>query len=251
MHKVIVEAPRSGSRVRWSTGDRRLLDSEEAPAKLGMRGRLGRGKWSRDHLSPLKRFLVRQAGRPWNDVYSEICAVLDRRSVVQDHVHLHLEQFVAIRTVVIGGEIHEAGYWPTPLDELRQPLYVDPWTGLLMRNLARVNRARRKREAAKRQQAELDARRRVLSPSEQLHRVHGIWYFVRVAFLPETRLETKIVKGKPCKVFVSDSRWDVLLKQYVSRKNHYAGEEQYAARGAYAVSKRQLASHELRRYGLR
>jgi len=27
MHKVIVEAPRSGSRVRWSSGDRRFLNN--------------------------------------------------------------------------------------------------------------------------------------------------------------------------------------------------------------------------------
>lgn len=251
MHKVIVETSRSWSSIRWSGRDRRFLNSEDAPAKLGMRRSVTRAKWSRDHLGPLKRYLVRQAGRRWNDVYSEICAVIDVRSAVQEHVRIHLQDFVAIRTVVIDGEIHEGGYSPTRLADLRQPLYVDPQTGLLMRNLERVSRARKKREAARRYHAELAARRRILSASEQLHRVHGVWYLVRIAFLPETRLEVQLVKGRPCKVFVSDSRWDAVLKQYVSRKNHYVGQEQYAARGAYAVSKRQLATHELRRYGLR
>jgi hypothetical protein len=168
MHKVIVETSRSGSCVRWSSGDRRFLNSEEAPVKLGMRGRLGRRKWSRDHLGPLKRFLVRQAGRPWNDVYREICAVLDRRSTAQDHVHLHLDDFVAIRTVLIGDVIYEAGYAPVPLERMRQPLYVDPCTGILMRNLEPATRRQKQREQARRAQAELDARRRILSTEEQL-----------------------------------------------------------------------------------
>src|ERR1700704_6226031 len=37
MFKVIVERPRKGSRVRWSSGDRRFLNSEDAPPKLGIR----------------------------------------------------------------------------------------------------------------------------------------------------------------------------------------------------------------------
>ena len=252
MHKVIVETSRSGSRMRWLKRDRRFLNSEEAPVKLGMHSSVTRSKWNNDHLGPLKRFLMRRAGRAWNDVYSEICAVIDRRSTVQEHVLLHIENFVVLRVARIDGRLYDVGgYRHTPLAELRTPLYVDPETGVLMRNFEYASRTRANREAAKRRAAELLKRRRILSAAEQLHRVGGLWYLVRVALLPETRIETRVVEGQPRRVPVSDPRWDVLLRKYASRKDYYAGLEEYGTRGLYAAAKRQLGRRELRRYGLR
>jgi hypothetical protein len=237
MFKVIVEKPRLGSRVRWSTGTRRLLASEDAPVKLGMRA--GRhGKRSRDHLGPLRNFLVRQVGRPWNAVFSEICAVVDRRSTVQQHVLLHISNFVLIDTKLVDGEVCGPGHRSvfTPLRDLPEELYVHPETGVLMRNDARILRRQKQREVAKRKQAELDARRRELSPTEQLHRVEGVWFSVRLAAVPERH---------------GEARWDHLRRVLVSAKDYYAGEDLYGRRGVYAAAKRQLSARELRRYGLK
>ncbi len=259
MFKVIVERPRSGSRVRWSSGDRRFLNSEEAPTKLGMQRGITRGKWSRDHLGPLRRFLVRQAGRPWNDVFAEICAVVDQRSAVQEHVHIHVKDFVAINTGIINGEIHELGrYVPTRLADLGRALYVDPLTGVLMRNMEPVTRRQKRRALEKRSRAELDKRMRILSPQEELHRLGGLWFLVRLKPVPAMRIEVRLVAGERRHVKVLDSRWDCLLKTLVQGRTYPrwppADVEKgypYSYRGMYAASKRQLSSRELRLYGLR
>lgn len=47
-----------------------------------------------DRLAPLKRFLEANCGRPWADVYSEICKVADHRSIRGYHLRQHVWQYV-------------------------------------------------------------------------------------------------------------------------------------------------------------
>lgn len=252
MFKVIVERPRSGSRMRWSSADRRYLNSEEAPPKLGIRRGHLRSKWLNEHLGPLRKFLARRAGRPWDVVYSEICAVIANRSTVKQHVLSHIPDLVAIDTKLVDGQVYGPTWRTpfTPLRDLTQGLYVDPLTGVLRRNDQRVTSGQRRREHEKRKQAELDARRRTLSPTEQLHRVDGVWYYVRLARLPEGRKEARIVDGQRRETIVYDKRWDMLLKAAVSSKDRTTSGDLYGRPGLHAVAKRQLGFHELRRYGL-
>jgi hypothetical protein len=82
-----------------------------------------------ESLGPLRRYLERQVGRPWNKVYAEIAARLCLDNAVQQHVRDHLRDFVAVTP---RRQIHDwrasvsGGLW-------RQPLYVNPVTGLLCR----------------------------------------------------------------------------------------------------------------------
>ena len=39
-----------------------------------------------DKINPVKRFLAARAGRPWNDVRSEVCRRFDRRKIAGMHV---------------------------------------------------------------------------------------------------------------------------------------------------------------------
>ncbi len=55
-------------------------------------------KWLNENLAPLKRFLGKQVGRPWDKVYSEIAENLKPTSTVQQHVRDHIEDFVALKT---------------------------------------------------------------------------------------------------------------------------------------------------------
>ena len=251
MFKVIVERPRRGG--SWSKEARGFWGSEDTPGRLGMRRGHRHRKTLNENLAPLRRFLVRRAGRPWDAVFSEICAVIDNRSTVKQHIHSHIEDFVAVQTRLIDGEVFaQRAYMPLePLRDLRQPLYVDPLTGLLKRNEERAMRRQTLRKEATKRQAELDARRRNVSSSEQLHRVDGIWYMVRVSCLPEVRKETRVVNGEQRDFLVYERRWDALRKGLVSRRELYVGEELYGRRGLYATTKRQLAERDLRRYGLK
>jgi hypothetical protein len=50
----------------------------------------------RDKLSAVKRYLASQAGRPWADVYSELCRRYDRRTLkgwhlIDEHIRLDVE----------------------------------------------------------------------------------------------------------------------------------------------------------------
>jgi hypothetical protein len=93
MHKVIVERPRFGG--HGSRKGRRPRDLEDLPANLGMRRPYGHfGKNLDDHLGPLRRYLRKQVGRPWNKVYSEICAGLRAGHPVHDHLRRHIFEIV-------------------------------------------------------------------------------------------------------------------------------------------------------------
>jgi hypothetical protein len=129
MFKVIVERPRRGRPNKGAA--RRGRNDLEGPQKLTIRAFYDRdwhGKETRDHLSPLRRYLRAQVGRPWNQVYSEICAATDRRSAVQRHVLEHIGDYVATQVVA-----HR---------KPRQELYVDPRTGLIRPNPARTPKRR-------------------------------------------------------------------------------------------------------------
>lgn len=46
-----------------------------------------------DHLNPVLNFLISRVGKPWNDVYSEICKRFDRRTVAGQHILQHIKDF--------------------------------------------------------------------------------------------------------------------------------------------------------------
>jgi hypothetical protein len=136
MYKVIVERPRRGSHkpnnesrsclppseIRRVVGD--TDDYDGGPTRL--RGK--RSKSFNEHLAPFKRFLRAQVGRPWNKVYAEICASIDRRSATGLHVLQHIQDFVASRVIEMEGvlyQTHRFRLYPVT------GIYVHPRTGIL------------------------------------------------------------------------------------------------------------------------
>src|SRR5713101_6420275 len=129
MPKVIVERPRRGG-GRARSG--RARPFEDLPGKEGMGRRyVLSGDWKElnENLAPLRRFLERQVGRPWDKVYSEIAERLRVDSTVQQHVRDHLRDFVATRPrrgICAWSTRGGGSLW-------HQPLYVDPRDGILKR----------------------------------------------------------------------------------------------------------------------
>ena len=80
------------------------------------------------------RFLRSRLGRPWDQVFSEICAGLDTGSTVKQHVRLHIEDYV-IAPISIGRQ----GEWMFRGEVLERPnrwgrrrlFFVDPRDGIL------------------------------------------------------------------------------------------------------------------------
>jgi hypothetical protein len=136
MFKVIVERPRWGASHapavklkkdknvdRKFVGHRRHAWEEAAYTKS-----------LNENLAPLKRFLQKQRGRLWNDVFSEICQRLDTGSTVKMHVREHIEDLIMVRISVDhkGNWLGQHGWRGASSPSRCWPdLYVDPFDGVV------------------------------------------------------------------------------------------------------------------------
>jgi hypothetical protein len=236
MAKVIVERPRIGSSAHGKPkGYRRRLQQyrpDELPAREGMKRRhQGYTKMFNEHLGPLRRYLDSRVGRPWNKVFSEICAHIDRSSAVQDHVRDHVAQYVATHVVEIDGEPcnGEGSYfYGRPLWQVRWVhWYVCPRSGILKR----IKPGARSRNRPSKPQ---DTPKFVsVSDSLQCRLIDGAWYVVTLAALPEG------AKGR--------AEWDVVFDRPASEIDPLMARQNYGAL-VFACGKRRLARRELAQF---
>lgn len=138
MFKIIVERPRVGGspikgkkrRQGWNR------DIEDAPLRESMKktAALGDPKELNENLAPLYRFLQSSVGRPWDDVFSEICKNIDLSHTVKRHVRQHLDSMVSTKTFVKDGKVWESKGYETVVSEHwygGPRYYVHPETRLL------------------------------------------------------------------------------------------------------------------------
>jgi hypothetical protein len=195
---------------------------------------VGGGKHLNEHLGPLRRYIDSQVGRPWDKVYSEICAHIDRSSAVQDHVRDHVDRYVAVHVVLIDGI-------PCSGDGGRQhgqPLrprhgvqwYVCPITGLL-RRLTPPSRPKKPRC-----RKENPPRYIRISDTLQSRFIDGEWYLVTVKPLPRVYWNPG-----PCVEI------DVIFNRPAVEISAADAQRKYGA-AVFAVDKRQLKYRELKQY---
>jgi len=198
MFKIIVERPRTGR--RWAGSSKLRIDkcvdrSRVSGRRLAMES--GGVKHLNENLAPLKRYLHKQVGRPWNDVFSEICQHLDTGSTVKMHVREHLDDFVERHVQVDGdGEFWVIGWRPTKLVFSGTELYVDPADGRLKATveLCRTlgfNSVRKCRRQYYDRQRDLkrDSTWDKIKPLGELKwhvQLRGIWYEVTLSCPPTT-----------------------------------------------------------------
>jgi hypothetical protein len=241
MSKVIVERQRRGSGGRAGMRPGRsviVADDDGEPLRAPRGGRAPvrkpvKTKWLNENLAPLKRYLRKQVGRPWNKVYSEISENLKPTSTVQQHVRDHIEDFVALKTRTKDGAIFAAGKWggERALADEYRPFFVHPRTKLLLANpdyRSWSKQARAKRAAADKERAE---RMRVIDAKTQLHKLRDdVWWEVKLA---------KLGDGREADALQSAGLTDLPLS------------ELYGREGVRALSKRQLNKAEIKRLKLR
>jgi hypothetical protein len=241
MAKVIVERPRFGSRFHGKPkGYRRAvqrLAEDGGPIREGMKRRCrGGSKILSEHLGPLRRYLDKQVGRPWNKVFSEICAHISRSSAVQDHVRDHVEEYVTTCVILIDGVAcnGEGGrLYGKPLHQLPsryRPWYVCPRTGLLRR----VKVPARKRSPEPK--PESPPSYIPVSETLQCRFLDNAWYLVTLKPLP-----LPYFNGERCTAV------DVLLNVPALRLTSVEARQHYGAE-VYAVGLRRLSRREVRRY---
>ncbi len=255
MAKVLVERPR----LIDSTEHRgRKLPIELLPKAIGVRRGVreaGGFKQLNENLAPLRRYLERQVGRPWNKVFSEIAANLKSTSTVQQHVRDHIKDFVQLHPRA------DARVWAGSDRRWFQPLYVDPRDGLLKR----TDKLDWYKALAKPKPVAA-VERVAVSDLIELRRLEGLWFEVALATLPAPEYRTVL---RPATPSPSGQAREAAVRQLVtptvvdavSGKAVCAGPELDEERAwkafrqahpsrTYAVSKRQLSRSELRRHGL-
>lgn len=184
MNKVLTERPRGGGndgqkhertyknklRVREKQYYKNI-EIDDRPTKESMRRRHVRGGSSKeltDHIKPLRRYLLSQVGRKWDDVWSDICKVMKGNSLQANHVKDHVRWCV--------GGIPHAGQtyflaedWHNPR---RNPVWVDEH-GILRKGEGR------RRLRAKDLKKTYDYVRE--SALVEYHKINGCWYRLTLA----------------------------------------------------------------------
>lgn len=189
--KLLTEQERAGSKNRSVKWGRRLKydpdsEYEDQPPSRVSSGRHKQEMYGRvesknltDVLNPLKGFLRKNVGRKWDDVYSELCQGLDRRSVSGLHVFTHLWQYVEKKTLMVNGKVHyytHAGRglnYTAPIEDgyRFEQFYIHPETGLLCES-DRTNYRRF------RYRGENSLLVRKIEEGKRYQRIDGIWYYV-------------------------------------------------------------------------
>jgi hypothetical protein len=254
MYKVIVERPRRGK--EGDAAAARLREDFDGPMRLGMRAGYGYRSLN-ENLAPLRRYLLAQLGRPWNKVFSEICAGIDRRNTVQQHIHQHIHDFIAVDVEVRDGRLidvaNRGGYLRRGRG-ISQELYVDPRTGLICLNRHYSSSRQDAAEYRKREAAEIAARRRTVGERTLLLLVECVWYRVDLGVLPKERIVESVFDSTRRRRMFAEPRYDVVLRRAVSRSvqaDLRQCKQLYGSTDFYAQNKRQLSSREIKEHQLR
>jgi hypothetical protein len=232
MHKVVVE------RSRWNPGrgkhGRRANLPDELLSKFeGIKRPHGRRKGLTDLLGPLRRWLHSQLGRPWNDVYSEACAVIKPDSVIRAHIKTHLLEFVERHTFMHNGKVclldkaYRGGV--QPVSEVfwrRSMFFVHPETGTLQLIPRRSKRAWRAREP------QLPKTILWIGKNVAVQQIRGLWFECHFEIVP---------------VNIRFKAYDHALERMVSRGDLTRHDKQYFL----CTLKHQLSKRELHCFGLR
>ena len=237
MFKVIVERPRQSWGKPLKTKIRYVKDGRHRITGRRIACEHGDQKWLNENLAPLKRYLFKQRGRKWDDVFSEICARLDTGSTVKMHVREHIDDFI-IRKIRIDsdGSFLSVGDWSQNLvkpDQWRADLYVCPYDGCIKETkvlcqslgLERRHPYRRKPYTPPKTIKELSATHFLLQRK-------GLWFEIKIDqeprfssrfevplhVLAEFLFDEKIERvGKQYQKMLADKHWSVIFKKQLSK----------------------------------
>lgn len=181
-----------GKRLKLNADPEYDYEDEITRAPMARRSWAHRGDYKSlsDVLGPLKSYLKHSVGQPWDDIYSELCANLDRRSVSGLHVFQHLWHYVENNCYIgVDGKVYtEKGYGPRRVGHGDFDFYVHPWTGLLSQ--LPLKESWRKHYARKR--AQLPVTELSLVDGNKCQLIKGIWYFI----VYTKRIEYSALSGK-------------------------------------------------------
>lgn len=186
-------------------------------------------KHSNDRLKPLERFLDKNVGKKWDDIYSKLSKIADKRSIRGFHLHQHIREYVSITEREL-----EAPY------RLKSRYYVDN-NGFLRK---RSKKERGYKAETKKERSESDAIYRErknenkidLNEDTYLKKLNGIWFHFTKVEAPKN-----INLVKKCE----------LILQYNSYYRSNKPVEKMSFDELFYYKKKQLNKKELKKYNLK
>lgn len=206
MAQLLVEHPRHNAGELYREHRRRAnREPEEALLKQGMRRPYFERKEFGEYFPPVKGYLRKNVGRPWDKVFSELSASLTGGGTVVDHVKTHvLRDFVILKPDWDNGVAcyppHSYSWWrnkPTPImRRFNGGFYVDQ-QGILRQAAPEPSRKARKPNPIG----------IVIDERSAYYKIDAVWYRVWFKSVPEAGPDTVPM-------------YDIVLKRWV-RCRHY------------------------------
>lgn len=299
MDKLICECYRItyySTPARYSNRRRKLKDElrdnpEEATSRESIKypyshSPMGQKEFG-ENLNPLRRYILSQIGRPWNDVHSEMSEHIRMDSTVQRHIWEHVYDYVELLTSLgddgkvyyrMDGSLY-GGTLEFPIENAWSEVYVCPVEGILKKVPKLGHNEKRRKNDPKPYHFV------VIDKDRQAHNIWGDWYIVTLAQVPQKiwkpwtdkqveDFENRLVEAGPdyyTQEYRADKkgRWtqeyhkdvatgDILAygrtKFYKDwdRVNITGAEKKiYGISGVYAKKRKQMSTRELKRYGLK
>lgn len=243
--KKLVERPRYGGGGNYNLRSAKREGKnpekwESLPQKESCKSvniRNYKGKYQSEYFAPLRGLLLKNVGRPWDKVNSEIREQLSASSTIHKHVLDHLYgDFVETSPIWRDGKPHYRSFGyngrltPITSTQRRASFYVDPH-GLL-----------KKAKIEKRKPYVAPKRKEINALAEYRQLGDGVWFYVRYE-----------------RLFTNEIGYDVVLKKEFKPAYWGCSELEYAHGGhgngfgkrlerfvRIAVEKRQLSKKEIR-----
>ena len=138
LDRIVIERPRGGWRasLKKVPGNKKHLEeiTEAAytdgifnPYLLKLKRK---SKYFSDCLGPLYRWLRSKVGQNWDDIYHELCQILDINTLSGKHILSHVWGYVERDAVLVDGIVYNCKY-QRQLGKWREELYVHPETRML------------------------------------------------------------------------------------------------------------------------
>jgi hypothetical protein len=175
MQSVIIERPRAGGHGARRRRKKNFLKDyyQERETPVTQEGMRLWAEWNTksqtDVLGPLRGFLQKNVGRPWDKVWSEICRQC--RGFMGDHLKTHVRQLVEEKvTIDRDGTVRGSKGQPVYGGRFWHPFYVHPETGLLCESPPFPWKLQKRREPAT---------GIVCLEGQEYFKHQGVWYRVQ------------------------------------------------------------------------
>lgn len=168
---------------------------ENLPRRESMKTRYD-WNWSQkefgENLNPLYGQVKKAVGRKWDDFYSELRKTFDTRSVINQHILIHLYSYIDVQTFVDeDGDVatHSAYRGAVKIKDSGTQYYVDPRDGIIKRNKRYKSWKKTRKEIEAERKREREKEFRWIGTAAVMYLEDGVWFTYQVAKLKPSKIE--------------------------------------------------------------